>query len=120
MFTFLVHNILRLIALSTLFFVPALAQFEIAPDHFDSGKKNIPRNVAKTKAKTAQPATVPGVVGTSASSGAATIRDQDKAGPQAAQRVQPKGNMQRDVSGNQAAAARQKHSEKARTVATLP
>ena len=122
MFKLLARNVLRLIALSSLFFVPALAQFEVAPDHFDSAPKNgIPKNVAKTTPKTAQPATVLGVAVASGGAGAAT-RDQHKGGPgagQAVQRLQPRRKMQRNLSGNQVAAARQKHSEKARTVATL-
>lgn len=123
MFKLLARNALRLIVLSSLFFVPALAQFEVAPDHFDSAQKNgIPKNVAKTTAKTAQPATVPGVAVAPGSAGAATIRGRHKSGTgagQTGQRLQPRRNMQRNLSGNQVVAARQKHSDKARTVATL-
>lgn len=55
---------LRLVPLPAFFFaLPALAQFEVAPDHFDSNAKNegVRKSAAKNKAALARPAASPAV-----------------------------------------------------------
>jgi len=55
---------LRLIPLAAFFLaVPALAQFEVAPDHFDSSAKNegVRKSAPKNKAALARPAAAPAV-----------------------------------------------------------
>jgi hypothetical protein len=55
---------LRLIPLAAFFLaVPALAQFEVAPDHFDSSAKNegVRKSVPKNKAALARPTASPAV-----------------------------------------------------------
>jgi hypothetical protein len=55
---------LRLVSLAAFFLaVPALAQFEVAPDHFDSSAKNegVRKSAPKNKAALAGPAASPAV-----------------------------------------------------------
>jgi len=55
---------LRLVPLAVFFLaVPALAQFEVAPDHFDSSTKNerVRKSAPKNKAALARPAASPAV-----------------------------------------------------------
>jgi hypothetical protein len=70
MFSTAAFRLLSLIPLSMILFIlPALAQFEIAPDHFDSeGKKAATHSTAKNKAR-------PQIVSPAANSaGAAAVR----------------------------------------------
>jgi CBS domain containing-hemolysin-like protein len=116
MFRLLARNTLRLIVLSSLFAVLALAQFEVSPDHFDSQDNKVRQKVAKTQAKSEQPARVPAVAAVSGT--AALIRVQRSGGPSTRRAAQhkPAGNL----SGNQIAAVRRRHNNKDRPVAGTP
>src|SRR5260370_9215607 len=92
---------LRLIPLSALLLsVQALAQFEIAPDHFDSAEKDAATHgaAAKDRTKATRRLTSNAVTHTSSVGGAATAHHKGNAGritgrasgpPQATQSAQP-------------------------------
>ena len=115
MFRLPARSALRLIALSSLFAVPALAQFEVSPDHFDSQDNKVRQKVAKTQAKSAQPARVPPVAAVSGS--AALIRDQRSGGPSTRRAAEQKPAL--TVSGNRVAAARRRRNDKEGPVAGI-
>ena len=69
---------LQLVPLAAFFFVlPALAQFEVAPDHFDSNTKNagVRKSAGRNKAAPARPA-APSVAGHA--TGGAVAKAQEK------------------------------------------
>jgi len=115
MFRLLARDALRLIVLFSLFAVPALAQFEVAPDHFDSQRSKVPQKVAKTQAKSAQPARVPAVAAVSGST--ALIRDQRSGRPSTRRAAQHKPAL--NLSGNQETADRRRRNDKERSVAGI-
>lgn len=115
MFTLQARNALRLIVLPSLFAVPALAQFEVAPDHFDSQDKKVRQKVVKTQAKSARPARVPAVAAVSGS--AALIRDQRSGGPSTRRAAQHKPAL--TLSGKQVIADRRRRNDKERSVAGI-
>ena len=108
--------------LSSLLAIPAWAQFEITPDHFEAQDKHSPHKVArkipKTGAKAAQPATVLATPAVLSSAETAAIRDPQKGAPGARYRAQ--GVPERNHSGNQVAAVRRKRGDKERGVAATP
>jgi hypothetical protein len=122
MFRSLASNVVRLIILSSLFAIPALAQFEVAPDHFDAQDKQSPHKVAqkipKTSTKAAQPATALAARAVLSSAETAAIRDPQKGAPGAGYRAQRV--PERNHSGNRVAAARRKLGDKERGVAATP
>jgi len=80
MFRSAAFRLLRLISISSLLFaVPALAQFEIAPDHFDSEGKNAATHSTAAKNKAVTPA--------SNAAGAVTVHGKTR--PIAAARKKP-------------------------------
>jgi hypothetical protein len=117
MFRLQTRNVLRLIVLLSLFAIPAWAQFEVAPDHFDArDKKSLPKvaqKVPKTSAKAAQPATAPAAAAVSASAETAAIRDPQKGAPGTGGNAR----LNRNLSGNQVAAARWRRNDKERVFA---
>ena len=115
MFRLLARSALRLIALSSLFAVPALAQFEVSPDHFDSQDSKVRQKVAKTQAKPAQPARVPPSAAVSGSR--ALIRDQRSGGPSTRRAAEQKPAL--TVSGNRVAAVRRRRNDKEGPVAGI-
>jgi hypothetical protein len=76
-------RLLRLIPLATLLFgARVFAQFEVAPDHFDSSAKNegARPTLAKSKAGTALPVRARAVTQTAGATQAATIRHKPSTG----------------------------------------
>jgi hypothetical protein len=112
-------RILRLIALSGLLLgMRALAQFEVAPDHFDSA---LNKNTANKRAKSERAATThPGKV--SVTPGSAVQAGQSGGGnaSRAAQRRQPRRNLRRRADHPQVAAAHRNHNAEEPSVAVSP
>jgi hypothetical protein len=118
-FRSLTRKVHWLIVLSSLFAIPALAQFEIAPEHFDAQDKQSPHRVAhkrpKTSAQAAQPATVLAATAVLRRAETAPIPDPQKGAPGARHRAQRL--PRRNHSGNHMAATRRKRSDKERPAA---
>lgn len=91
-------RLLRLIPLATLLFgARAFAQFEVAPDHFDSSTKNEAARPtsAKSNTRAALPAKAPAVTQTAGATQAAIIRHKQSTGRHtnpAVRQSQPKEN----------------------------
>jgi hypothetical protein len=114
-------KVLRLIALSGLLFgVRAFAQFEVAPDHFDSTSASH-KNTASKKAKTGRAATTHPLRNVSVTTGPVVQAGQNGGANArgAAQRRQPRRNLQR-VDHARVAATRTNHNAEEPSVAVSP
>jgi hypothetical protein len=112
MFSTAAFRLLSLIPLSMILFIPpALAQFEIAPDHFDSeGKKAATHSTAKNKAR-------PQIVSSAANAaGAAAVRG--KTGHSGGS-LQAENSTNQDLKGGPSA-ARKKFTVARRIAAAKP
>jgi hypothetical protein len=116
----LVLQILRLIALSGLLFsVRALAQFEVAPDHFESAQH---KNTANKKAEAERAATTHPVRNVSVTTGPAVYAEQEgRANARgAAQHSQPRRNLRRRADHAQLPATHRNHNAEEQSVAVNP
>jgi hypothetical protein len=111
---------LRLIALVGLLFgVRAQAQFEVAPDHFDSSAH---KNTGDKKAKISNAVRTHSVHNASVKP-ASAVQPKQRGGAKAsstAQRPQPRRNLQRHVDHAQVAATRRNRSQEEQIVAVSP
>lgn len=111
-------KVLPLIAVASLLFCArALAQFEVAPDHFDSAAR---QNTVKKKAKTERAATNHLLTDGSALATAATPRDRQSGGlsaSSAARRLQFGKNVRRHPSRNHVLAERRQRRDKEESAA---
>jgi len=103
-----------LVFLSFLLGVPAFAQFEIAPDHFDADAQKPPAH--QVKAQTKIKAVPTAIIGQNGQQGLQTARLGQKQEVQSSQAVNA---GPRKVSGRTSVVSRKKTALKARTVSAL-
>jgi hypothetical protein len=109
-----------LIIVSFVLGVPALAQFEVAPDHFDGDAQKPPAQQAKAKAKSK---TTGQVTTSAAATGAQQGKQGQATGTSSKQTVAPLhsagANTGRAASYGASTTSHKKHLRKTRTVSTL-